>query len=128
MTSHAESYIRKAVGVLVFAAGLSFACFILFWGLPRAVAGVGLAQALLFVVPVLGFPCYISYLGYAVFFRASRSAFERVWLLVAIMIAVIFGRHFSFLPAIAFALGLALLTLAIRPFVTRQLFRDDDHV
>ncbi len=128
MTTRIGNVTCKAVGFATLAAGLAIIFMVMFRAVPRVLPDSSWIQILGFALPITAFALYVSFLGWALLFRASARAFERIWMLVAIVVVVFFGHRHSFLAAVLLAVGLALLTLGLRPWVTRHLFRDDASV
>jgi hypothetical protein len=127
MTPTAASTALKAVALFTIFVGLGMLYLILGVGLPTALR-YNLGSALVLTIPLLAFAAYTLYLGYSLFSRLSRTAFERIWFGATILVAVIIGRRLPSFAAYASAAGIGLISLLARSFITRHLFPDDRHV
>jgi len=85
-----------------------------------------LFTGLVFVVPLVAFGAYIVYLGYQLSFRLSRSAFERIYFVAAIFLAVIVCRNVSGFLFYLIPLCIGLVVVFTRPFLSNRLFPEDD--
>jgi hypothetical protein len=83
-----------------------------------------LANAIFPTPPLAVFGGYIVYLGYLLFSRLSRSAFERLYfgVVIALIVIVSHATHVSGYPGLLIPICLGVIGLLARPFFTNGLF------
>jgi hypothetical protein len=127
MTRTAATTVIRTVASLAMLAGVTLLVLVIGIRLPP-VFRYSVSSGVLLAIPFLCFAGYTIYLGYTLFSRVSRRAFERIWFCAVIFIAVIIGRRVPFLAALACAALLGLSSRLLRPLVSNSLFPKDDHV